>query len=109
MKMYGDISDEHKQLMTALDQQERVFDMDNLTDTAKLAKGYVCLAHDWYILGNEDRGVVLLRKAEQIFPGYFRTMIAKHCYQDADFEYLVRNITAELVNIMLSSIQDEQT
>lgn len=109
MKLYGDVPEQHKALAAALEQQENRFDtnMDDL-DREYLAKGYVCLAHDWYHMGAEDSGIRLLAKAEQIYPNYFKTMIAKHCYADADFEHLVRNITAELVFMMISRLEDKQ-
>lgn len=108
MKLYGDVPEEHKELAIALTQTEKVFDLSMDTDRSKLAKGYVCLSHDWYHIGMEEEGLRLLSKAEQVYPGYFKTMIAKHCYEDADFEFIVRNMTAELVRMMLSRLEDRK-
>lgn len=108
MKLFGDIPQEHKDLEAKLLLAERDLDLNIELDRTKLAKGYVCLAHDWYIVGADEEGIRLLAKAEQISPGYFKTMIAKHCYESADFEYLVRNMTAQLIYMILSKLEEKR-
>lgn len=108
MKLFGDVPQEHKDLEAELVLAEREFDLSMDLDRTKLAQGYVCLAHDWYLMGANEEGTRLLAKAEQISPGYFKTTIAKHCYESANFEYLVRNMTAQLIHMVLSKLEEKR-
>lgn len=109
MKLYGDVAEHEKELAIALEKQERVFDLSFNIPKEELARGYVCLAHDWYHIGDEDEGLRLLQKAENTSPGYFKVAMAKHCYENIDYEYLVRKLTAEIIYMLLSKLEDRRT
>lgn len=106
MKLLGDVPESHRQLAKELEQAELYWDeKSKYTDFPELvSKAYVCLAHDWYQIGEEDQGALILQKAEKVCPGYFKNVIQKHTEADEDFNYIVRSLTTELIWVMAGTI-----
>lgn len=105
MKLLGDVPEEHKKLAVNLEQMEQYFDGAKVT-TDIAAKGFVCLAHDWFQIGVEDEGNRLLVKAERICPGYFKNVMVQQTLEDKEFSYLVKSLSVELAWMLINKIND---
>lgn len=105
MKLSGDVSQKDKDIANELEQFEKIVDSDIVCPVERLAQIYVCLAHDWYKLSCEEEGNRLLLKAEKICPGYFKSTVIEHQKEDKDFDIVVRNITIELITMMVSNLK----
>lgn len=68
----------------------------------KCAKLFICLAHDWYEMGDDDKGSELLSKADKICPTYFEKQIKLDIEEDPDFAYLVESLTEKILAIARS-------
>ena len=73
-----------------------------------VAQGLTCLAHDYTKMGLEEKGHVLLLKADEIYPNYHRDKMKEHMASDPDFKRLVISLSAELVSVALSTARDNQ-
>lgn len=80
----------------ALLKEEFRFDSMKTPDLDLKAMGYVCLAHDWFYLGDTDKGYALLSKAESTCPGYFENEMKKHVEEVEYFAPLIRNMAAHI-------------
>lgn len=107
MKLVGDVPEEHRELAAALDKAESDIDTDKLLPDSRKAQVYTCLAHDWYDICVEEEGNRLLLKANKVFPGYFNAMVVQHMSEDENFELVVRNITSELIQIMVGGLNEK--
>ena len=94
MNYYGDIPQEHLELLKELRTLETWFTEHGSTvPPLQAAQGFVAMAHDLYIMNMEEDGERLLREADKHFPGYFKKLIYTHMARNDDFDYLVTNLT----------------
>lgn len=103
-KMYGDVTDQDKQLATALEAAERWLDKSPEEVIAELkAKFYVCWAHDWYEMGMDEEGERLLGKAQCVYPTYFSNKIVQQAKEDPEFAFLITRLQEIIaIDIMLA-------
>ena len=74
--LHGDIPADDLKMAEELLEMETYFDNNaSIYGPAKCAKMMVCCSHDWYVLGDDDKGRQLLEKADKICPGYFESRI----------------------------------
>ena len=100
--LHGDIPEEHRELIKDLLEMEDYFDSKIDLDPALVAKGTVCIAHDWYSMGDEDKGSDLLTKASKIYPGYFDGKINEHTEEDELYKKLVTSLTLIILETVKS-------
>lgn len=105
IQMYGDVPETYKQLAKDLLEQEVLFDSSKGIPVNIIAKAYVCMAHDWYQIGMDEKGTQLLAKADQVCPGYFDNHMVQDAQDHADYAELVNNIAAQLKFMLLSSLK----
>lgn len=108
MKLLGDVPPEKQELAYKLTETERQINEKAGIPLDRKAQMYVCLAHDWYQVDMEEEGNRLLAKAESVYPGYFRDVMIKHTVESKDFDKLVKNLSIELVWMLVSRL-DERT
>lgn len=106
MKLSGDVSAEDRELATQLILLETKVDADKSYANEHKARIYTCLAHDWYQLAAEEEGNRLLLKAEKVCPGYFKGPVIEHQKEDADYDFLVKNLTHTLILLLISNVND---
>jgi hypothetical protein len=100
-KIYGDVSPEDQRLAIELVELEEILDEKGLMlSSDRLAKGYVCLACDWYSLGSEETGKLLLNKAEKACPNYFKNEIHLHMKEDDNYSFLIKNLSKNIIRLM---------
>lgn len=90
-KMYGDVSQHHRDLAAALEDHEMWLDKKKSTPISPAAesKFCVCLAHDWYAMGMDEEGERLFNRAQKACPSYFKKEIFTDIKADPDFAYLI--------------------
>ena len=93
MRAYGDIPADHLNLIEELQNLEYWFNIhgDEISQLSS-AKGFVSMAHDWYMMEIEEEGERLLKRAEKECPGYFKGPIFVHIAKDEDFAMLVAGL-----------------
>jgi hypothetical protein len=98
--LHGDIPPDHVELAKELEEMEVKLDsvISNL-DKSLYAKSMVCLAADWYGMGDDDKGSQLLEKADRACPGYFDNEMQNHIDEDELFSILVQQMTADILAI----------
>jgi hypothetical protein len=107
--LHGDIPVEHIELAKELEELEITLDsMIPNMDKPLLAKGFVCIAHDFYEMGDDDKGSELLEKAEKVCPGYFENEMLKHAEEDELFDLVVLGITKNILAIAASLAGDKE-
>lgn len=108
MKLLGDVPQEHKELAIQLESMEEYLDgkAKSLLPKEMIAKGYVCLAHDWYSMGEEEIGVSLLEKAEKTYPGYFKEVLIGQTLEDSDFDRLVKSLSVQLAWVLINRVNE---
>ncbi len=90
MKSYGDMPEHHKRLVEELTLLEEWFyEHGSTLPILVVAKGMVCIAHDYYTMDMEEEGDRLLFLTDKHCPGYFRAPIIVHTQDDLEFFYLV--------------------
>ena len=90
MRYGGDIPAEHRKLIAELEALELWFqEHGEEVPLLTAAKGFVCIAHDYYAIGLEEEGERFLRKTEAICPLYFMGPVYSQAGKDADYAYLV--------------------
>lgn len=100
MSLFGDISKEDREQAKALEEQEAWFDSkQGLAPPQILAKGYICLAHDWYVLSLEEKAQKLLDKADKICPTYFENYMGFDIQEDPDFEKVMAGIIDQIIKL----------
>ncbi len=103
--LHGDISQEDRELAEELLRMENVIDLDGeVYGFPDCARMLVCLSHDWYDLGDDDKGRALLEKAEKICPGYFDNEIKMHIKEDPMYDYLVQSLAAKILAVARSIV-----
>ena len=106
--LHGDIPAEDIELANELLEMEKHLDNNMVRYGPSIAaRVCVCLSHDYYELGDDDKGRELLEKADKIYPGYFENKIKDHIDQDPDFELLVESL-AEKILVVARSVIDGQ-
>jgi hypothetical protein len=90
VKYFGDIPQEHIELLEELKTLEEWFDNNGggLPPISQ-SKGMVCIGHDYHFMGMDEEGDRFLLLAEKYSPGYFRGPIRKHIDNDLEFAILV--------------------
>jgi hypothetical protein len=103
--LHGDVSKEDLALAEELLEMESHFRINaDIYGASQCARIFVCISHDWYELGDDDKGRQLLEKADKICPGYFDDQIQKHIEEDPDFDYLVQNLAAQILAVARSVV-----
>lgn len=101
--LHGDIPREDLELAEELLETESHFDANREHYTKDMcARVYVCCSHDWYEIGDDDKGRELLEKADKVCPGYFENQIKKHIDEDPDFACLVESLTTKILAVARS-------
>lgn len=97
MKAFGDIPEEHSELIKELNVLENWF-YENKDKVASLdvAKGFTCMAYDYYAMDFEEEGERLLRIVDKECPGYFKGPIYSHMAKDELFDILVYSLKKTL-------------
>lgn len=104
--LHGDISKADLELAEELLEMERHFyEHQEEYGPSMIARIYVCLAHDFYELGDDDKGSELLEKANKVCPGYFDNEIRAHIEEDPEFAYLVESLTQKILLLARSIIE----
>jgi hypothetical protein len=94
MKTYGDIPKKDQALIKELEGLELWFDNHRETvNPEDAAKGFTCLAHDYYGLYMEEEGDRLIRRAEYICPDYFKGRIYEQARRHRDFNGVVESLS----------------
>ena len=97
MKVYGDIPADHLELINELETLENWFNEHGSELPILLAaKGFTCMAHDYFIMEIEEEGERLLRLADKHCPGYFHGAILIHIEKHSEFAYLVKSLKSTL-------------
>jgi hypothetical protein len=106
--LHGDIPSDHLKLAKELEEMEEFFDhpTENMPKSL-IAKGFVCCAHDWYEMGDDEKGNQLLEKAEKVCPGYFENEMLKHVDEDELFDLVVLGITKSILTIAAGIAGDD--
>lgn len=97
MKYYGDVPVEDLELVKELTELEKWFDHFGGDISAEMAaKGMVAIAHDYCRMAMEEKANLLIRRAEILYPNYYKGMIHTHAKKDKDFAKIVSNLRASL-------------
>ncbi len=104
MALSSGLSKENQELATKLEEAEFEIDREQLLPKDRKAQIYTCLAHDWYQMDMEEEGARLLLKADKTYPGYFKGLVIEHTLESEDFDKVIKNLTLELVNMLLSRL-----
>lgn len=107
--MHGDIPEEHRQLVEELLDLEDYFDskIENIKPNER-AKGFVCISHDFYQMGDDDKGSDLLIKANVVCPGYFDNEMKEHVAKSPDFAALIQSLSNIIFNIAKSTLEQKK-
>lgn len=93
MKTYGDIPAHDRDLILQLEALETWFyEHGKELPSLSIAKGFSCIAHDYYSIFMDEEGERLLKFADKRCPGYFETAIHYHVAKDKEFAILVENL-----------------
>jgi hypothetical protein len=106
--LYGDIPEDHRKLAKELLELEEWFDNHPEVEPADRAKGMTCCAHDWYSMGDDDKGSELLIKANEICPGYFDNEMQVDVLKDPDFAVLVQSLHNLIFSIAKSVLEQKK-
>lgn len=105
-RLHGDIPLEHLALEEELNEMEEFFDQNKTRfPKEEIAKGFVCLSHDYFTIGDDEKGSELLEKASKICPGYFDNEIKKHIKEDEMYKILVDNLTHHILQVAKSVLE----
>jgi hypothetical protein len=100
--LHGDIPKEHRELAKELLEMEDHFDSKIDLEPSLVAKGLVCISHDYYSMGDDDKGRDLLAKAEKVYPGYFDKKIDEHAAEDQFYKQLVDSLALIILETLRS-------
>jgi hypothetical protein len=99
--LHGDIPPEHIKLAEELVAMELYLDTKGQILTPELqAKGYTCIAADFYSMGDEETGQRLLDKAASVCSTYFDQTtgaINKHMDEDPEFNILMKHLMSTII------------
>lgn len=103
--LHGDVSSEDLELAAELQEMENHFNTHvDVYGPELCARTFTCLSHDWYVLGDDDKGRLLLEKADKVCPGYFDNQIKRDIKEDSDFEYLVGSLANQILAVARSIV-----
>lgn len=104
--LHGDIPSEDLELAEELLLMEAHFD-DHLAEYPNdmVARIFCCLAHDWYEVGDDEKGGELLERANKVCPGYFDNQIKNDIENDPEFARLVESLTYNILAIARSIME----
>jgi hypothetical protein len=106
--LHGDVPAQDLELAEELLEMESHFNSHiDVYGAALCARVMVCISHDYYEIGDDDKGYELLQKAEKICPGYFENEIKLDIEQDPGFAYLVESLTEKIL-LVARSIMDSK-
>ncbi len=98
-----EMSEKDKKIALTLSNYEKLLDDDSDLPDERRAQCYVCLAHDWYHLKMGDEARRLLKKANQVFPGYFKRAMIQHTIESKDFDFIVKTLTIDMIEDSLEN------
>lgn len=105
--LHGDVPKEDLEIAEELLEMEDHFNLHgDIYPPSMVARIYVCLAHDWFEIGDDEKGHDLLLKADKVCPNYFDNQIKSHIMEDPEFAYLVESLTAKILAVA-KSIMDK--
>lgn len=108
MRLAGDLSNEERILAQELETMEVLLDekfRQQVMTVDRIAKGYVCIAHDWYALYCEEEGNRVLDKSELVCPGYFKDFVQKHMAEDGFYDRIVASLDTHLTMLMMDNLR----
>jgi hypothetical protein len=108
MKLAGDLSEEERKLTQELVEMESILDdkfRQQSMPSDRIAKGYVCVAHDWYALYCEEEGHRVLDKSEIVCPGYFKNFVQKHMAEDGFYDKIMNSLDGHLTLLMMDTLK----
>lgn len=90
-----------KELAQELRKQEQAIDdlLPAISPEMK-AKGYVCMAYDWFRMGAIREGQSLIQKAETICPGYFANQARTQMAESDTYSFIMSDIALLLADIV---------
>src|ERR1700746_1128782 len=106
--LHGDLQEEHQKLAEELLELEEYFNTHNDIVPEVAAKAYTCLAHDWYTMGDDDKGSDMLIKADKACPGYFDNQMQIHVTKDPEYSILVQSLASCIFNIAKSVLEQKK-
>lgn len=106
--LHGDVPEEHKKLATELQRQEIDMEQHITLSPPYVAQAYVCLAHDWYDIEEQEEGHRLLEKAELVCPEYFRKHMQAHCLENPTFMKLVSQLFTMLAWTLIDNLKERK-
>jgi hypothetical protein len=109
LRYYGDIPEPHREILKELEMLESWFSKNGKRiNPPQAAKGFVCMAHDYYHIYFDEEGERLLNVVESIVPGYFREMVWEHIESDLDFAHLVGQLVDTSGLFVMTSLGFEE-
>lgn len=106
--LHGDVPLEHREIAEKLLELEDYFtNKPNIISEIR-AKGFVCIAHDWYAMGDDDKGSLLLLKANDVCPKYFDNEMHTHIAADPDFDKLVKSLVGYIFDVAKSVVESNK-
>ena len=108
MRLAGDLSEEERVLSRELELMELYLDDKSRQKSMaidRIAKGYVCIAHDWYALYCEEEGHRVLDKSEMVCPGYFKNFVQKHTAEDEFYDNIVKSLDSQLTDLLMDNLK----
>ena len=106
--LHGDVPTEDLELAEELLEMESHFDAHlDVYGPPLCARVMVCIAHDYYEIGDDDKGYELLQKANKVCPGYFDNEIKNDIEGDPGFTYLVESLTAKILLVAKSIMESK--
>lgn len=109
-RLHGDVPKEYLELEKELKELEKYFSENKEKFSGAItAKAYVCMAHDWISMGDEEKGMDLIEAAHKICPTYFEKEIKEDMEKDHLFKTLVERLSSEIILLaanILSEMKD---
>lgn len=104
MRSHGDIPEFDLELVNQLIVMENlIYKHEDEISVLEVAKGLVCIAHDYLAVEMEEEAERLIKKVESKCPGYFKGPILSAANLDSDFAYLLCQLENTLViDLMVS-------
>lgn len=108
MRVAGDLHKQERDLSQELEVMELILDekfKQKAMTIDRIAKGYVCIAHDWYALYCEEEGNRVLDKSEGVCPGYFKNFVQQHMAEDGFYHQIVTSLDNHLTMLMMDNLR----
>lgn len=104
---HGDVPDQHVRVALNLHKIEALYGSATLSQEDKAA-AYVLAAGGWFTIGMDEEGHRMLQKAEDTFPGYFGSAMAKQYHSDQNFAIVVHGIIRSLMWNLVQSLKEKK-